>query len=297
MSTESSARFQRLNDTNYAKWSLRMEAVLIRGGLWGMIHPEIDKLKVDGMEKDASTIASELEAVLKARTVTKMNEARAEIILRLEDGQLSHCLRTNDPREIWLVLESVHRAAGFATSLAFRRKFLTLKKTPSDTMQAWIGQIQALGFCLEQAGITVSDQDKILALTMGLPSSYDAVIINFDSTPSDQLTLSHIISRLLNEEVRQISGTQPSNPGDASEEVHDEAMAVQGGGRRAGGGNQSEVVCFFCDKKGHYKSNCPERLAWESSKAKKGTKGNIAAAFKEDFFVEDDSDEEAGGFF
>jgi len=293
MSTESSARFQHLNDTNYAEWSLRMEAVLIHGGLWGMIHPEIDKLKADGTEKDASTIALELEAALKARTVTKMNEARAEIILRLEDGQLSHCLRTNDPRAIWLVLESVHRAAGFATSLALRRRFLTLKKTPSDNMQAWIGQIQALGFRLEQAGITVSDQDKILALTMGLPSSYDAVIINFDSTPSDQLTLSHVISRLLNEEVRQISGTQPSNPGDPSEEVHDEAMAVRGGGRRAGGGTQSEVVCFFCDKKGHYKSDCPERLAWESSKAKKGMKGNIATAFEE----EEDSDEEIEGIF
>ena len=141
MSTESSgtsARFQRLNDTNYAEWSLRMEAILIRGGLWGMIKPEIDQRKEDGTEKDASTIVLELEVALKARTVSKMNEARAEIILRLEDGQLSHCLRSNDPHVIWLVLESVHRAAGFATSLALRRNFLTLKKTPSNTMQAWI---------------------------------------------------------------------------------------------------------------------------------------------------------------
>ncbi len=74
-----------------------------------------------------------------------MNEARAEIILRLEDSQLSHCLRSDDPRAIWLVLESVHRAAGFATSLALRRRFLTLKKG-SESMQAWIGKIQALGF-------------------------------------------------------------------------------------------------------------------------------------------------------
>jgi hypothetical protein len=103
MTTESSARFQRLNDTNYAEWSLRMEAVLIRGGLWGLVNPEIDQQKEDGTEKDASTIALELEAALKARTVSKMNEARAEIILRLEDGQLSHCLRSNDPHVIWLV--------------------------------------------------------------------------------------------------------------------------------------------------------------------------------------------------
>ena len=67
MSTESSgtsARFQQLNDTNYAEWSLRMEAILIRGSLWGMIKPEIDQRKEDGMEKDASTIALELEVVM-----------------------------------------------------------------------------------------------------------------------------------------------------------------------------------------------------------------------------------------
>jgi hypothetical protein len=291
--TESSARFQRLNNTNYAEWSLRMEAILVRAGLWGMIHPEVTHTKEDGTDKDASTITLELEATLKACTVTKMNEARAEIILHLEDGQLSHCLRSNDPHVVWLVLESVHRAAGFVTSLALRRKFLTLKKTSSETMQAWIGQIQALGFRLEQAGISVSDQDKILALTMGLPSSYDAIIINFDSTPSDQLTLSHVISRLLNEEVRQTSG-QPSNINDTSEETRDEAMAVTGcGGRRAGGGTPSDVVCIFCDKKGHYKSDCPDRLAWESSK-KKGSKEYAAAVFNED---EQDFDEDGVGYF
>jgi hypothetical protein len=159
-------------------------------------------------------------------------------------------------------------------------------------MQAWIGKIQALGFCLEQAGLTVSDQDKILALTMGLPSSYDAVIINFDSTPSDQLTLSHVISCLLNEEVRQTSGNPPSDDNDR-EEPRDEAMAVVGqgsGGRRAGGGNQSDVICFFCNKKGHYKSDCPDRLAWEKAKKKNGSKEYTAAVLVEDEEYFDDSD-------
>ena len=292
--TESSAHFQHLNDTNYTEWSLRMEAVLIRRGLWGMIHPKIDQQKADGMEKDTLMIALELEAALKAHTMTKMNEAQSEIILRLKDGQLSHCLRTNDPHAIWLILESVHHAAGFATSLALYHQFLTLKKTPSDTMQAWIGKIQALGFHLEQAGITVSDQDKILALTMGLPSSYDAVIINFNSTPSDQLTLSHVISHLLNEEVHQISGSKPSDNNDA-EEVQDEAMAVIGQGSRgqqAGGGNPSDVICFFCNKKGHYKSDCPDRLAWEKAKKKNGLKDHTVT-----FLDEDNEDSDGVGFF
>ncbi len=78
----------------------------------------------------------------------------------------------------------------------------------------------SFGIRLEQAGIIVNDQDKILALTMGLPSTYDAVIINFDSTPTDQLTLTHVISRLLNEEVRQLSGDR------SDAEIQDEAMVV-----------------------------------------------------------------------
>ena len=293
MSTESSAHFQPLNNTNYAEWSLHMEAVLIHAGLWGMVHPDIDHVKEDGAEKDMSMIALEFEAALEARTMTKMNEAWAEIILRLEDGQLSHCLQLNDPCTIWLVLESVHCAAGFVTGLALRRKFLTLKKTPSNMMQAWIGKIQALRFHLEQTGTTVSNQDKILALTMGLPSSYDAVIINFDLTLSDQLTLSHVISCLLNDEVCQTSGNQPSNDNN-TEEPHDEALAVTGrrgsGGRRAGG-NQSDVMCFFCDKKGHYKSDCPDRLAWEKVK-KNGLKDDTVTVLEED---NDDSD--GVGFF
>jgi len=269
--TTGTIRFDRLNDTNYAEWALRMEAVLIRVGLWSVV-----KTQVNEVGKDASTIAAEHESAKKARSAEKMSEARAEIILRVEDGQLSHCMRSSDPMEIWETLESVHRAAGFATSLALRRRFLTMKKTETQTMQAWIGQIQGLAFRLDQAGIAATDQDKILALTMGLPSSYDAVIINFDSTPSDQLTLNHVIARLLNEEVRQMGNEKP-----AEDKDQDEAMAAVGAKTRRfkSAAANAEISCFFCDKKGHYKSECPEKRAWE----KKKEKDTAAAAEEEEF--------------
>ena len=76
-----------------------------------------------------------------------------------------------------------------------------MKKAAEQSMQAWIGDIQSLAFQMREAGIEVTNQDKILALTMGLPKSYDAVIINFDSTSPELLMLNHIITRLLNEEI------------------------------------------------------------------------------------------------
>ncbi|KAF8073463.1 hypothetical protein FPV67DRAFT_1398015, partial [Lyophyllum atratum] len=74
----------------------------------------------------------------KKRTAKKMAEARAEIILRVEDSQLSH-MRSRDPMEIWSSLARVHVARGFATRLALRRQFLRLVKGADESMATWVG--------------------------------------------------------------------------------------------------------------------------------------------------------------
>jgi gag-polypeptide of LTR copia-type/Zinc knuckle len=186
-------------------------------------------------------------------------------------------MRAKDPMEIWATLRRVHQAAGFATSLALRRQFLTAKMEHLEHMQAWIGRIRTLAFCLEQANIIVPEQDIILALTMGLPPSYNAVIINFDSTPTEQLTLNHVIARLLNEETRQASRTL-----DLDETPTDNvAMAFTSSRRNAARTSRaapSDITCFFCDGKGHIKSECPEKIEWEKSRAKKHERSHAALA-------------------
>jgi hypothetical protein len=80
------------------------------------------------------------------------------------------------------------------------------------------------------------------------------------------LTLDLIISRLLNEEVWQITAT--SSAKEDKMEL-DEAMAV------SHAKNISEVLCFFCDAKRPYKSDCSERKAWEKSKKTIGTAAGV----------------------
>ena len=284
MADVESIRISHLNDSNYPEWAIRMQAILIRRSLW----TGITNIIVDEAEKDEETVAAEIEAKKKTRTAGKMDEACAEMVLRVEDGQLSH-MRSNDPREIWQTLRRVHLASGFATSLALRRRFLSAKKGTTQSMQSWIGHIKSLAFRMEEAGIDVSDQDRILALTMGLPEAYDAVIINFDATPPDQLTLNHVITRLLNEETRQESTTMVAKD---DTKTHDEAMAITGGTRRSHADAHADVICYFCNEKGHYKSDCPERKEWERMKTKK--KSGVAAAIWES---DSDSDIESRGAF
>ncbi|TFK42854.1 hypothetical protein BDQ12DRAFT_578312, partial [Crucibulum laeve] len=73
-------------------------------------------------------------------------------------------------------LQNVHCTSGFATSLSLHWKFLTTKKAKTQSIQGWIGTIQSLAFWMEQAEIDVSEQDCILMMTMGLPSSYNNLI-------------------------------------------------------------------------------------------------------------------------
>ncbi|KAG5650534.1 hypothetical protein H0H81_011885 [Sphagnurus paluster] len=141
-------RFPKLNNANYAKWVVCMEATLVRRGLWSVVCVHVLSFDEDGKEKATSTIAAELEVAKKKRNQTKMDEACAKLILSVESGQLSH-MHSCNPTEIWETPERMHRAAGFVTSLALCCQFLTVKKLDSQPMQAWISVIQGLAFCME----------------------------------------------------------------------------------------------------------------------------------------------------
>ena len=250
--------FSKLNDVNYPEWAMRMEAHLIRLKLWdGIVEITVD-------EKGRGTEAAEEEEAKKKekRSAQKMAEARAELITYVEDGQLSH-MRSRDPMEIWQNLADVHKARGLATQLAMKRRFLTAKKKKDQMVQAWIGQIRSMAFRMEETGLTVSNQDIILALTLGLPPSFDQVIVALDSTPTKDLALDVVITRLLNDEVRQTSTSQPTpsitrDAGQAAAAISSEKPKTPI--------DRTKVMCFFCDKAGHYKSECPEKAAWEAAK-------------------------------
>ena len=78
--------------------------------------------------------------------------------------------------------------------LALRQKFLTMVKGSTEAMSAWVGRVKSMSF------ITM-DEDRILALTMGLDTTYDSFVISLDSTPMTDLTLHYVVHCMLNKEV------------------------------------------------------------------------------------------------
>ncbi|KIJ44719.1 hypothetical protein M422DRAFT_47144 [Sphaerobolus stellatus SS14] len=124
---------------------------------------------------------------------------------------------------------------------------------------------------------------------MGLLSSYKAVIINFNATPTEQLTLEHVISHLLNEEVRQASSDDKTKQ--EEEEVNGTLTAVglcACHSQMVAKAAAHDITCFFCGKKGHYKSKCSEKINYEKFKQEeeKKKKGYAGAAISLDSSTE-----------
>ena len=66
-------------------------------------------------------------------------------------------------------------------------------------MSAYIARVQHIAFLLEEADVTVTDDNIILAITSGLSRSYDSFLISLDATPDDDYTLAYVIAHLVNE--------------------------------------------------------------------------------------------------
>lgn len=232
------SNFDKLTDGNFHEWKIYMEAMLTRKDLLDY---------VDGSKRHPGGTEGSKKVNDFYR---KQSEARAKIILRVSPSQLAHC-RDPDPMIIWNNLITIHSSRGCSTTIALRRHFHRLRLEQFENMSTYVARVRHIAFLLEEADVTVTDDDIILAITSGLPHSYDSFLISLDATSDDNYTLPHVIARLVNEYQRQHghkshdqSTTDPTNV----------AMAAATQRR-----DLAHITCFGCGKKGHYQANCPDR--------------------------------------
>lgn len=106
-----------------------------------------------------------------------------------------------------------------------------------------------------------TEEDTILALTMGLDKPYKSFIISLDTTPPEQLTLEHVISCMLNEEVHcdnvEIQGVGVKCRGMNGEKGEVRVKKEENVALAATHGDRP-TVCWCCSKPGHIKAFCKE---------------------------------------
>ena len=260
----------KLNNTNFEVWILLVEALMTRKGIEEVGFGRVPRPETGLSSKGVKDWER------------KNKEARAEILLHVEEDQLAHCFSLV-ASEIIEELTRVHRARGLATCLALRRRFLTMKKRADQPMSQWVAEVRNLAQRLHGIGVTVDDEDIILTLTMGLLAAYDTFVVTLDATPAQELDLYEVISRLLNKESRHVAVAAAED-----KEVVTAAVARAAGPKRAkpsstaASQNLAHITYYNCGNKGHYQANCLERRA-EAAKV-----AEAKAAISEKMIVEID---------
>ena len=252
-----------LDVDNYSIWSIRMKMLLVNKDLWAAV--------TTGGIQDPKALAL--------------------ICLNVKDHHLTMLAACATSKEAWDGLQAVYKAKSNARRLHLRRELNSLKKESGEPLSKYIGRARTIMADLASAEHTIDESEVVLSVLSGLPKDYD-IMVEILQASDKELTLDDVLTKLLNIEQRLVqreesdskafvaqsygrpnysrpnygnpNGGFGGRPGGNTGGYGNNGGYNSGGSNSGnngivgsrGGGNNSEKTCFYCNFKGHVKSEC-----------------------------------------
>ncbi|KAG7552453.1 Integrase catalytic core [Arabidopsis thaliana x Arabidopsis arenosa] len=262
-SVSSSIKCPMLTTTNYTVWSIRMQIVLSVHKVWEAIEPGSD-------DEDKNIMARGL-------LFQSISES-----LTLQVGKL------NTAKKVWDAIKTRHvgadrvKEARLQTLMA---EFERMKMKESEKIDDFAGRLSELSTKSAALGNTIEEKKLVKKFLNSVPRKRFIHIIaaleqvlDLNTLPFEDIVgrLKTYEERICDEEEHNDDQSKLMYANNDSQSYQESSYANRGrgqGGRftnrgrgRGRSGNQtgyrdrSKVVCYRCDKNGHFASNCPERL-------------------------------------
>ena len=253
-----------LNATNYTVWSMRMDVMLKVHKVWETIEPGTD----DG---------------------DKNNMARALLFQSIPEALLLQFGTLKSAKEVWEAIKQRHIGADRVREARLQTlmdDFQRLKMKETETIDEFSGRITEISSKSSALGETIEEPKLVKKFLHSLPKKkYIHIIAALEQVLNLNTTdFEDIVGRLKAYEERIQDEDQHEEQGKLMYANMDAQGDQDGGGRGRGQGGRfsnyrgrgrgrnnnqrdwkqgrdtSKVVCYRCDKSGHYAYNCPDRL-------------------------------------
>lgn len=251
----------KLNGENYHAWSIRARAALVQKKCWDAVEPGYGIEMTENERK-------------------KNDEALTLMFLIVDDTFLDDIGDCSRAREAWNSLKEMHTKFGLLHVLQLMKDFFNTSMKPGETVKSYLGRLMDIHRKLSSGGYAFTDREVALIMLIGLPKSYESLIINLEKD-EENLTTAVVKSKLLIEEKR-ISRNEYADVEKHEERalhtksfnsmqkkpVHEKNKKWASKKQEEAESYQRKTKCFSCGEWGHISRHCEEAKQKSQSAAK-----------------------------
>ncbi|KAG9445072.1 hypothetical protein H6P81_016412 [Aristolochia fimbriata] len=246
-------KIEKFDGSNYQWWRMQIEDHLYEKQL----HLPLIGVKPAEMKADEWALLD--------------RRALAVVWMSLTQSIAFNVSKEKTVKDLLTALAGVYEKSSASNRLFLLRKLVYLRMTEGTPIADHLNDFNKLWAQIEAVDLKFDDDVKALMFMCSLPESWDTVITSISNATKEKLKFDEVLSAILNQEMMKRS--MVSNTSSTS----DTALSVDKGKGRDRGRNQSrgannrdrskskgkskgKFKCWVCDKEGHVKRDCPERV-------------------------------------
>uniref|UniRef100_A0A336KVP2 CSON014982 protein n=1 Tax=Culicoides sonorensis TaxID=179676 RepID=A0A336KVP2_CULSO len=231
--------FEKLNNQNYSVWAFKMKMLLIKEDLW-------------------MTIEGNIPEGIDAREIHKKHEkALSMIALMVENDQVTLIKDSKSGKAAWCILKAYHQQTAMGFKVRIFKRLFRIRLPRGGDMQKHIQTISEMTTDLQDRGVELTDEVIVSVFLASLNEEWDPLVTAIEAWDSARLTVANVKAKLLDEWDRK------KNNGECVAESDDVALKVQ---------PKYDFTCYYCQKPGHLKRNCPIYNAVKMNQNKESAK-------------------------